>query len=165
MINRCSKSPSRSGDCLVTMQPPPPACRLIVVCGKLCLWPARNLCFAMTWLFGDMRVAPAQQRCLHLQTVAANAPAGTTSLCPTPSEWTGTALAADVYPGLVRLESAVSSERFSREEKENALVFPITCRGDPDCGMLSLYSCSECSGPITSAGSFYLRTGLVGSKA
>jgi len=37
---------------------------------------------------------------LHQQaTVATNAAAGLTLLCPKPSEWTGTALAADVDPG------------------------------------------------------------------
>src|SRR5215831_4208153 len=84
------------------------------------VWPARNLCFAITWPCGRMRVAPGAARRLHQQAtiVAANTAVGMTSLCPQPSEWTGTALAADVYPG-----SAVSSERFSREEKEMRL-FP-----------------------------------------
>src|SRR5262245_16507402 len=73
------------------------------VCGKLYLWPARNLCFAVTWPFGRMRVARGRRRCLHQQAtiIATNAAAGMTSLCPKPSEWTGTVLAAHVYLGLV----------------------------------------------------------------
>jgi len=70
---------------------------------------------------------------------------------------------ADVYLGLVgisRLKRAVQP----RGER-NAIVHAITCGSDPNCGMLSFHPYGERSGPITSAGSFYLRTGLVGSKA
>jgi len=49
--------------------------------------------------------------------------------------------------------------------ERNATVYTIACRGYPNCGMLSFHLNRECTGPSTFAGSFYLRTGLVGSKA
>jgi hypothetical protein len=49
--------------------------------------------------------------------------------------------------------------------ERNAIVHSITCRSGPNCGMLSFHPGGECSCPITFAGSFYLRAGLVGSKA
>jgi hypothetical protein len=47
---------------------------------------------------------------------------GMTSLCPEPSEWTGTAWQPMFIPDW--LEPAVSSERFSREDEEHAELLP-----------------------------------------
>src|SRR5215469_6324300 len=69
---------------------------------------------------------------------------------------------ADVCFRLVRDRSSQAS-RASARRKNNAIVHTTTCHGGPDGGMLSFHSYSECSGP-TSAGSFYLCTGFVGSK-
>src|SRR5215831_7946676 len=79
------------------------------------------------------------------------------------SEWTGTALASRCLSQIssnCRLRRAVQA----RGER-NAIVHSITYRSDPDCGMLSSHPCGECFSPITSAGSFYFRARLVGSKA
>jgi hypothetical protein len=75
-----------------------------------------------------MRVALARQRRLHQQAtiVAANAAAGMTSLCPkpyVPSRPNGSELPWQPMFIPDWLESAVSSDRFSREEKEMRL-FP-----------------------------------------
>jgi hypothetical protein len=50
------------------------------------------------------------------------------------------------------------------QRRKNATACTITCRSDPNCGMLSFHPYGECSGPIPSARSFYLRTGLVDQK-
>src|SRR5262249_51978108 len=73
------------------------------------------------------------------------------------------AITAAPYPRLVR--SSRLKRTVQRRGERNAIVHTITCRRGPNCRMLSLHPCSACSGPITFARAFYLRAGVVGSKA